>query len=41
VSIEATRTGFEAGVTVPGEKGAKAKRWSIREDSRVWSEDAR
>ncbi len=35
VRVEVTESGFEASVTVPGDRGGKPKRWSITHDSRV------
>ena len=35
VVIETTANGFEAGVTVPGERGAKPRRWFIAHDARI------
>ncbi len=38
ITLEATRSGFEASVTIPGEKGAKPRRLTIAQDSRIWRE---
>ncbi len=38
LTLEATRSGFEASLTTPGEKGAKPRRWTITQDSRIWKE---
>jgi hypothetical protein len=38
IDIETTRHGFEASATDSGEKGAKPRRWTITQDSRIWVE---
>jgi hypothetical protein len=38
LTLEATRSGFEASVTLPAEKGAKPRRLAITQDSRIWKE---
>jgi hypothetical protein len=37
--LELTPDGFEASVVVPGVGEEPARRWTIRQDSRIWSED--
>jgi hypothetical protein len=37
LKIETTRSGFEASLIV-NEKGAKSRRWTITQDSRIWKE---
>jgi hypothetical protein len=38
IEIETTRHGFEASAAEPNEKGAKPRRWTITQDSRIWAE---
>jgi hypothetical protein len=38
LTLEATRSTFEASLPVPGEKGAKPRRLTIAQDSRIWKE---
>ena len=38
LTLETTRSGFEASVALPAEKGAKPRRLTIAQDSRIWAE---
>jgi hypothetical protein len=38
ITLEATRSGFEASLTLPKDKEGKARRLSIAKDSRIWLE---
>src|SRR5262245_48401017 len=38
LTLEATRSGFEASVSIPGPNGTPPRRWTIMQDGRIWRE---